>query len=189
MRNMIVAEILAHNTLMTSVLGSMVDEIGNACKLTCDTLISGGKVLIFGNGGSAADSQHFAAEISGRYKSERKALPAIALTTDTSAITAISNDFDFSKVFERQVEALSTSNDLLIGISTSGNSDNVISALKYGHDAKLRTLGLSGMNRGEMGNYCDVMLKVPSNDTARIQEVHALIIHIICQSIDDSFAC
>ncbi|EFK9911455.1 D-sedoheptulose 7-phosphate isomerase, partial [Campylobacter jejuni] len=145
------------------------------------------KILICGNGGSAADAQHFAAELSGRYKKERKALAGIALTTDTSALSAIGNDYGFEFVFSRQVEALGNENDVLIGISTSGKSPNVLEALKKAKELNMLCLGLSGKGGGMMNKLCDYNLVVPSDDTARIQEMHILIIHTLCQIIDESF--
>jgi D-sedoheptulose 7-phosphate isomerase len=145
---------------------------------------NGKKILIFGNGGSAADAQHIAAELTGRYKSDRRGLPAIALTTDTSALTAIANDFGYKNVFARQVEALANEGDLLIGISTSGNSKNILKALKLGKELGCRTMGLSGNGGGAMSEVCDLNIVVPSTDTPRIQEMHIMIGHIICQAVD-----
>ncbi len=166
-----------------------IDEIQSyiymACVLITDTLAHGHKVLLCGNGGSAADAQHIAAELTGRYKVERRGLPAIALTTDTSALTAIGNDFGYERVFERQVEALANRGDLLIGISTSGNSENVLLALREAKRKGCRTIGLSGRDGGEMSGLCDVNIVVPSDDTPRIQEMHILIGHIICQAVDE----
>ncbi|HFP7794516.1 TPA: D-sedoheptulose 7-phosphate isomerase, partial [Campylobacter jejuni] len=131
--------------------------------------------------------QHFAAELSGRYKKERKALAGIALTTDTSALSAIGNDYGFEFVFSRQVEALGNENDILIGISTSGKSPNVLEAFKKAKELNMLCLGLSGKGGGMMNKLCDYNLVVPSDDTARIQEMHILIIHALCQIIDESY--
>lgn len=161
-------------------------EIEKAGELAVSTLQSGNKIILFGNGGSAADAQHIAAELTGRYKTERQGLPAIALTTDTSALTAIGNDYGFDRIFDRQVEALGNEGDLLIGISTSGNSPNVINALAYGNNSGMKTIGLSGKGGGEMKNLCNVNIIIPSDDTARIQEMHILIGHILCGIIDSS---
>lgn len=150
-----------------------------------ECLNKGGKILICGNGGSAADAQHFAAELSGRYKKERTALAGIALTTDTSALTAIGNDYGFEYVFSRQIEALGNEKDVLIGISTSGQSPNVLEAFKKAKERKMICIGLSGKGGGAMSELCDINLVVPSNDTARIQEMHILSIHSICQLIDN----
>ena len=140
-----------------------------------------------GNGGSAADAQHIAAELTGRYKTERGALAGIALTTDTSALTAIGNDYGYEFVFSRQLEALGREGDLLIAISTSGNSGNVIKALELARKIGIKTIGLSGRTGGAMNELCELNLVVPSNDTPRIQEMHIMIGHIICQAIDDAF--
>ena len=161
-----------------------IDRIG---KKIVKTLDSQGKILICGNGGSAADAQHFAAELTGRFESERRALPAIALSTDTSALTAIGNDYGFERVFARQVEALGTSNDLLIAISTSGNSPNVLRAIEKAKEKKMSTIGLSGKSGGEMNRLCDINLVVPSDSTARIQEMHILTIHTLCAIVDEVY--
>lgn len=142
------------------------------------------KILICGNGGSAADSQHFAAELVGRFKKDRKALPAIALTTDTSIITAISNDYGFENVFSRQVVALGEKGDILIGISTSGNSKDIIRAVKEAKGIGMKTICLLGCKGGALNGMCDLGLVVDSDDTPRIQECHILIIHIICEMIE-----
>ena len=159
-------------------------QIAKIAQILNECLKKGGKILICGNGGSAADAQHFAAELSGRYKKERGALAGIALTTDTSALTAIGNDYGFEFVFSRQVEALGREKDTLIGISTSGKSPNVLQAFKKARAQKMICVGLSGKGGGMMNELCDINLVVPSDDTARIQEMHSLSIHSICQLID-----
>lgn len=174
------------NTLQT-VQNNMEKTVETVSKIVVETLKNGNKILICGNGGSAADAQHFAAELTGRYKTERRGLPGIALTTDTSALTAIGNDYGYERVFDRQTEALATKGDLLIGISTSGNSKNIISALKLAKEMGCSTIGLSGSDGGAMNAVCDVNLVVPSDNTPRIQEMHILIIHTICQIVDDNF--
>ena len=165
-------------------IGKLIEVAAEIC---IDSLKNGGKILIFGNGGSAADAQHIAAEIVGRYKIERKGLPAIALTTDTSALTAIGNDFGYLHVFDRQVEALANKGDVLIGISTSGTSPNVISALKLAKELSCKAIGFSGGDGGELNSFCDVNLVVPVKDTPRIQAMHILIGHTICHLIDLAF--
>lgn len=187
MKKTIIKELNLHKVVVAKVIDTLQNEIETACKLTVDTIKTGNKVLLFGNGGSAADAQHIAAEFSGRYKTERRALPAIALTTDTSALTAISNDYGYDRVFDRQVEAIANKGDLLIGISTSGNSDNVINAFKLGKQLGCNSIGLTGKEGGKFSGNCDLNIVIPSNDTARIQEMHILIGHIICQVIDDNF--
>ncbi len=183
MKNTILNELNLHKDVVAKVIDTLQSEIEAACKLTVDTIKAGNKVLLFGNGGSAADAQHIAAEFSGRYKTERRALPAIALTTDTSALTAISNDYGYDRVFDRQVEAIASKGDLLIGISTSGNSDNVINAFKLGKQLGCNSIGLTGKDGGKFSGNCDLNIVIPSNDTARIQEMHILIGHIICQRL------
>jgi D-sedoheptulose 7-phosphate isomerase len=186
MKEMILEELTAHQETIAKTIKTMQEDIFRACEMIVHTLQNGNKVLIFGNGGSAADAQHIAAELTGRYKSERRGLPGIALTTDTSALTAIGNDYGYDRVFDRQVEALAREGDLLIGISTSGNSGNVINALKVGKELGCKSLGLSGKDGGQMNDVCDLNLVVPSSDTPRIQEMHILIGHTLCQAVDDS---
>jgi D-sedoheptulose 7-phosphate isomerase len=185
--DVITKEFEAHKQTIESVIGSMESQLEKAAYILVKVLKSGNKILLCGNGGSAADAQHIAAELTGRYKAERRGLPAIALTTDTSALTAISNDYGYAKVFDRQVEALANKGDLLIGISTSGNSENIISALKTAKERECLTLGFSGHNGGKMNDICDINLVIPSDDTPRIQEMHILFGHILCQIVDDAF--
>jgi D-sedoheptulose 7-phosphate isomerase len=186
MKKVIIEEFQSHLETIQSVIGTMEDDLEKASQIAVDTINRGNKVLLCGNGGSAADAQHIAAEFTGRYKTERKGLPAIALTTDTSALTAIGNDYGYDRVFDRQVEALANEGDLVIGISTSGNSKNVVSALSLAKEMGCKTLGLSGRDGGAMNDVCDVNLVVPSNNTPRIQEMHILFGHTICQCIDDN---
>lgn len=187
MPNKVLEELESHLFIVNSVINSMEDKLNEASNTILQTLKNGNKILICGNGGSAADAQHIASELTGRYKTSRKALPCIALTTDTSALTSIGNDFGYEKVFSRQVEALANKGDLFIGISTSGNSQNIITALQTAKTLDCGTLGLSGNNGGDMNEFCDLNLIVPSFDTPRIQEMHILFGHIFCQLIDDEF--
>jgi D-sedoheptulose 7-phosphate isomerase len=152
-----------------------------------ERLKRGCRILACGNGGSAADAQHFAAELSGRYVKERRALAGIALTVDTSALTAIANDYGFDRVYARQVEAIGRPGDLLVAISTSGNSANVIQAVTVAKDLGLRTLGLLGRDGGQLKELCDDALVVPSPVTARIQEIHMMAYHFWCEAIDAQF--
>lgn len=184
---MIKNELKAHQETVDKTVDKMIPNIEEASRLIIETLKNGNKVLLCGNGGSAADAQHIAAELVGRYKTERKGLPAMALTTDTSAITAISNDYGYNRVFDRQVEAFVQEGDLLIGISTSGESLNIISALLLAKEMGAKTLGFSGKGGGKMNYVCDLNLVVPSEDTPRIQEMHILIGHILCQAVDNGF--
>ncbi|QAR31921.1 SIS domain-containing protein [Geovibrio thiophilus] len=146
---------------------------------------NGGKVLIFGNGGSAADSQHIAAEFTNRFKMERPPLPALALTTDTSALTAIGNDYSFEQVFDKQLKALGNANDIAWGISTSGNSPNVLAALRTAGRQGMTTIGFTGKDGGLMRGLCDHLLISPSECTPRIQEIHIAAAHIICELVDE----
>ena len=160
----------------------MIEDVSIKC---IHVLKNNGKILLAGNGGSAADSQHISAEFVSRFYFDRPGLPSIALTTDTSALLAIGNDYGFEKVFSRQIEALGNKGDIFIGISTSGNSKNVINALKSAKEKGLITVGLLGENGGEMEKFCSFSIKVPSNQTPRIQEAHILIGHIICAFVED----
>lgn len=188
MKTTIVNEFRSHLETIQAVIGAMETDLEKACQIAVDTLKKGNKILLCGNGGSAADAQHIAAELTGRYKSERRGLPAIALTTDTSALTAIGNDYGYGRVFDRQVEALANKGDLLIGISTSGNSANILSALTLAKEMGCMTLGFSGRDGGVMNTLCDVNLVVPSHDTPRIQEMHILLGHTLCQIIDNELS-
>ncbi|GBD04347.1 Phosphoheptose isomerase 1 [bacterium HR19] len=167
-------------------LVEVIPQIKRACELIADSFERGGKLLIFGNGGSAADAQHFSAELVGKFRSsQRKALPAIALTVDTSALTAISNDWDFEYVFERQIEALGEEGDVAFGISTSGRSKNVLRALKKAKDMGLTTISLVGQNTQDVSHFSDLVISVRSSDTQRIQEAHSVVIHLICEGIEN----
>jgi D-sedoheptulose 7-phosphate isomerase len=184
MQSIIKHEFSEHIKASQNTLDSIADQIETASKICINSLKNGGKILIIGNGGSAADAQHIAAELVGRYKTERKGLPAIALTTDSSAITSIANDYGFLHVFDRQVEALAHKDDVVIGISTGGTSPNVVNALTAANKLDCKTIGLSGKDGGEFNSLCDVNLIVNSNDTPRIQEMHILIGHTICHLIE-----
>jgi D-sedoheptulose 7-phosphate isomerase len=184
MKAMILRELQAHQAVISNVIETMQSDILTASDTVVETLKSGGKILLCGNGGSAADAQHIAAELTGRYKTERRGLAGIALTTDTSALTAIGNDYGYDAVFSRQAEALCNAGDLLIGISTSGNSKNVINAMNTAKELGAKTLALCGRDGGEMAKIANFSLVVPDSDTPRIQEMHILIGHILCQAID-----
>jgi len=184
---MIQREMLEHQSVLQKTMENLQSHIYTACMISQEALRNGHKILLCGNGGSAADAQHIAAELSGRYKCERRGLPGIALTTDTSVLTAVGNDFGFDRIFDRQVEALAQKGDVLIGISTSGNSKNVIRALSLAQNMGCKTIGLSGRDGGAMSDFCDINIIVPSHDTARIQEMHIMIGHIICQAVDLSY--
>ena len=188
MQSIIKHEFSEHLKASKKTMESIGKPIEIAAKLCIDSLKNSNKILIFGNGGSAADAQHIAAELVGRYKTERKGLSAIALTTDTSAITSIANDYGYLHVFDRQVEALANEGDVVIGISTGGSSANVISALKLANDLGCKTIGFSGRDGGEFNTLCDVNLIAIAEDTPRIQEMHILIGHTLCHLIDLEFS-
>ncbi|HEY2379903.1 MAG TPA: D-sedoheptulose 7-phosphate isomerase [Terriglobia bacterium] len=160
------------------------ESIARAAETIAHGLKNGKKMLFFGNGGSAADSQHLAAEMVGRFGPDRSALPGIALTTDTSILTAVGNDYGYDKVFSRQIEALGQPGDTAIGISTSGNSPSVLEALDAARAKGLFTVGFTGEGGGKMVGRCEVLFRVPSRVTARIQETHILLGHILCELID-----
>ncbi len=175
----------AHREVMESVERDLAPTILDVARTMMDVFRGGGKLLVMGNGGSASDAQHLAAEIVGRFRLERKALPAIALSTDTSILTAVGNDYGFDSVFRRQVEALAAQGDLVMGISTSGSSANVLEALRLAREKGCVTIGLLGRDGGAIGRLADMPLVVPARDTARIQEAHITIIHILCQLIEE----
>jgi D-sedoheptulose 7-phosphate isomerase len=188
MKKVIYHEFQSHLETIIRVIEHSQEDIAKASSLVIDTLKDGNKIILCGNGGSAADAQHIAAELTGRYKTERKGLPAIAITTDTSALTAIGNDYGYDMVFARQFEALANEGDLLIGISTSGNSSNIINTLELAKHMNCKTIGFTGRDGGKMNKLCDINLIVPSDDTPRIQEMHILFGHTICQIIDNELS-
>jgi D-sedoheptulose 7-phosphate isomerase len=160
--------------------------IADAARLIIATMRNGGKLIVFGNGGSAADAQHLSAELVGRYRQDRKGFPAIALTTDSSAMTSISNDYGFDAIFSRQLEAIGKSGDVVVAISTSGNSPNVLNALATAKKLGIASIGLTGKSGGQLRNSVDVCLSVPSDSTPRIQEAHGLVIHILSGLIENA---
>ena len=180
-------ELDMHIQTATSIK-QIFSEIEAASLLAIETVKKNGKLLLFGNGGSAADAQHISAELVGRFKKDRRGLPSIALTTDTSALTSIGNDFGYDLIFRRQLEALLSPHDMVIGISTSGNSSNVLNALNFAKENNVTTIGLTGGDGGKMSKVCDLNIVVPSNDTPRIQEMHIFIGHTICQIIEEHFS-
>lgn len=177
-------EIQEHIEVAKKALKTLSPIILETAQTLHEALSKGNKILICGNGGSAADSQHFAAELTGRYKRERKGLSAIALSTDTSALTAIGNDYGYEFVFSRQVEALAKEGDVVIGISTSGNSKNVVHALEVANKLNCTTISLSGRDGGVIKSLCDHNLVAPSDDTPRIQEIHIICIHLLCELLE-----
>jgi len=161
--------------------------IEHAANMMVASLVSGGKILSCGNGGSAGDSQHFSSEMLNRFERERPSLPAIALTTDSSTVTSIANDYSYNEVFSKQIRALGNPGDILLALSTSGGSKNVIEAIKAAHDREMQVVALTGKDGGDMASLLtnnDVEIRVPSDVTARIQEVHLLVIHCLCDLID-----
>jgi D-sedoheptulose 7-phosphate isomerase len=165
----------------------MLDDIVRAAEMMIQTLRAGGKIAFCGNGGSAADAQHLAGELVGRFRRERPALAAIALTTDTSILTAIGNDYGFERVYERQVEALLRPGDLLIAISTSGEAENVDKAVERALEIGVRCIGMTGASGGKLANGVELCLKVPSEETPRVQETHITIGHILCDLVEAEF--
>lgn len=179
-------ESIAVKTASMSVLGP---SIAAAAEVMTDTLRNGSKILSCGNGGSAGDAQHFSAELLNRFERERPGLPAVALTTDSSTLTSIANDYAYEQIFSKQVRALGNAGDCLLAISTSGNSPNVLDAVHAAHDGDLRVVALTGRDGGPIGRAMadrDVEIRVPSERTARIQEVHLVVIHCLCDAIDRS---
>ena len=175
---------LAEQAALLQTLQPLDAAVSQAAELATQSLKSGSKLLFCGNGGSAADSQHLAAELTGRFIKDRRPLAAIALSTDTSALTCIGNDYSFDEVFARQVQGLGRTGDVLIGISTSGNSRNVIRAVEEARAAGMKVIGLLGRDGGDLCDLCDVAIVVPSQVTARIQESHILIGHTLCGMIE-----
>ncbi|MEA3493698.1 MAG: D-sedoheptulose 7-phosphate isomerase [Candidatus Margulisiibacteriota bacterium] len=167
------------------VIKNLAPQIEQAAKLIVEALKQGNKIMFFGNGGSAADAQHLAAEFIGRYRKDRKALPAIALTSNSSVLTCLSNDFGFGTIFARQVEGLATKGDIAFGISTSGGSKNVIEGLEKAKELGCKTVGLLGCGGGRIAEVADLSITIPSKDTPRIQESHITIGHIICGLIEE----
>ncbi len=181
-----IEKILRRTAELHEALCTQVEAIERAARLVTEALAAGRSLYVMGNGGSAADAQHMACELVGRFQKERKPLPCVALTTDTSVMTAVANDYGAQQVFARQVEALVREGDVVIGISTSGNSANVNLALQEARRRGARTVGLTGRTGGEMLPLCDAAVCVPADQTPRIQEAHQTIIHIICHLVEQS---
>ncbi len=182
------ASFAEHLATFDKLIADGRDSIRKCGELIVETFKSGGKILVCGNGGSAADSQHIAAEFVGRYETERRSLPAIALTTDTSALTALANDYDFERVFARQVESLANDGDCLIAISTSGNSPNVIAAAMEARRKGTKVVGLTGASGKKLASLSDAAVLVPAQRTARVQEAHITIAHVWCEMVDIAFS-
>ncbi|MCH3950560.1 MAG: D-sedoheptulose 7-phosphate isomerase [Acidaminococcus sp.] len=180
------ARFLEHEKLIHRVMGSkrLMKNLEDAAGLMKMTLASGRKIMFCGNGGSAADAQHWAAEIVGRFKKEREGMAGLALTTDTSILTAVGNDYGFDRIFARQVEGLGQEGDLLLAISTSGNSANVIQAIEAARKKGIRVIGFTARTGGKMAEMCDILLNIPEDNTARVQEIHELMGHILCELVE-----
>ena len=188
MRAHISAQIMKTQHLMSEMLedDSLFVQVENAAQTCIDSLKSGGKILLAGNGGSAADAQHIAAEFVSRFAFDRPGLPAIALTTDTSILTAIGNDYGYEKLFARQLQSLGRKGDVFIGYSTSGQSPNVLLAFEEAQQRNIKTIGLTGKRDGAMRELCDYLIEVPSLETAKIQEGHLVLGHIICGLVEQA---
>lgn len=177
-----------HLEAIQALLDSRLAEIDGAGRLICEALRAGNKILLCGNGGSAADAQHIAAELVGRYERQRKPFPAVSLTTDTSALTALSNDYGYEEVFARQVEALAVAGDVLIAISTSGKSPNIVKAVEKARAIGCKTIALTGCAGEPLALQCDLAIVVPSERTSRVQEAHITIGHLWCEMVDANLA-
>ena len=182
--NLLTNSLQQHLETIQQLLQSSVPAIEQSGRLICEALANGNKVLLCGNGGSAADAQHIAAELVGYYEQQRRSWPAIALTTDTSALTAVSNDLGFEQVFARQVAGLAQPGDVLIAISTSGKSQNVLKAVEQAKELGCRTIALTGASAGLLESLCDVTVAVPATRTSRVQEAHITIGHLWCEMVD-----
>jgi D-sedoheptulose 7-phosphate isomerase len=186
-RARVMSELAEHRSVIDE-LGSLAPDIAHVARIVADTFEHGGKLLLCGNGGSAADAQHVAAEFIGRFERERAALPAIALTTDTSALTALSNDYAFEIVFARQVNALAAPGDCVVGVTTSGTSPNIVAALAAARTRQCRTIVLTGQGGARLASEADAAVIVPSARTARIQEAHILVWHIVAGLVEEHLA-
>lgn len=185
MKNIVIEQLKESARVKLAAADTLADEIVRAAEIIINAYRKGGKVLLIGNGGSAADAQHIAGELVGRFKMERKALPALALTTNTSILTAIGNDYSYDVIFVRKVEAFANHpSDILIAITTSGNSPNILKAVEAAKKQGIKVIGLTGKGGGKLKDMADLSLIVPSDDTQRIQEVHIAIGHIICDLVE-----
>ena len=177
--------IAEHAETIAAMQTECMDDISRFAEACRSAIASGRTIYLMGNGGSACDCQHFAAELVGRFQKERQAMAAVAMTTDTSILTALGNDYGFETIFSRQVEALVRPGDLVVGISTSGNSANIVKALEKANERGAVTVGLTGRSGGKMRGLCDICICIPSDVTARIQEAHLLVEHLVCQRIEE----
>jgi D-sedoheptulose 7-phosphate isomerase len=184
MRELVTRELEESAAVKREIAQHLSDVIAKAARLILEAYKVGGKVLLIGNGGSAADAQHIAAELVGRFKLERVGLPAMALTTNTSILTALANDYGYDSVFSRQLEVLASERDVLIAITTSGTSPNILKGVEMAHSKGATVIGLTGKSGGKLKDIADLVIRVPSDDTARIQEAHITIGHIICRLVE-----
>ncbi|HEX6044898.1 MAG TPA: D-sedoheptulose 7-phosphate isomerase [Pyrinomonadaceae bacterium] len=183
-KSLLIDSLQEHLETAQALLNSSIQDVEQSGQMICDALTAGRKILICGNGGSAADAQHIAAELVGCYEKQRRSWPAIALTTDTSALTAVSNDLGYEQVFARQVAGLAQAGDVLIAISTSGRSKNVLKAVERAREIGCRTIALTGASPDPLGSMCDFTVAVPASRTSRIQEAHITIGHLWCEMVD-----
>lgn len=177
-----------HRRTFDAVAATLGSAIEGGARILCDSLRAGGTIYWCGNGGSAADSQHLSAELVGRFRRERRGLASVALSTDTSALTCVGNDYGFDEIFARQLQGLGRSGDVLVGITTSGNSPNVLKAAAQARANGMRVIALLGRDGGKLAGACDLPIVVPAVDTARIQEMHILIGHAMCDLVEASFS-
>ena len=184
MKEVVIRELEDSAKIKTKMAQTLSVIIAEAAQIILDAYKAGGKVFLIGNGGSAADAQHIAAELAGRFKLERTGLPAIALTTNTSILTALANDYGYDRVFSHQLEALANDKDILIAITTSGTSPNILKAVEMAHSKGVTVIGLTGAKGGKLKDSADLTIMVPSDDTPRIQEAHITIGHIICHLVE-----
>lgn len=184
MKKIIASELDENINITKNIYKNLSDTIVTISEMIIDTYNNGGKIILIGNGGSAADAQHIAAEFVGRFKLERNSLPAIALTTNTSIITALANDYGYDTIFSRQLEALANSKDILIVITTSGNSSNILKAVEAVKSKNIKVVGMTGRSGGKLKDLIDIIIKVPSDNIPRIQETHITIGHIICNLVE-----
>lgn len=186
MFNVAAASVQRFRAVLDDFFAHNLQEVVDAAEVMSRALAGTKKIMVFGNGGSAAESQHLVAELINRFVLERPPLPALALTTDTSVLTAIGNDYSFEEIFSKQIKGLGVEGDIALGISTSGASPNILRGLSAARSRGLTTIGLTGQDGGDMAPLCDRLIHVPSKETARVQEVHHLISHLICELIDTS---
>jgi D-sedoheptulose 7-phosphate isomerase len=182
--NFLTQSLREHLEIIQNLIDATIPAIERSGQMICEALTSGKKVLLCGNGGSAADAQHIAAELIGCYEKQRRSWPAIALTTDTSALTAVSNDLGYEEVFARQVAGLAQAGDVLVAISTSGKSKNILRAVEKARELSCKTIALTGSTPGPLGSLCEISVAVPSQRTSRVQEAHITIGHLWCEMVD-----